>query len=143
LLNHQSSLTQFEEQLAELDKADGENEENQLLPCSIEMDRSSTGNPLRVQLLQKIEKEMTEYDALLLREHSISAIKSASRRSHKSLFDWIYNEQPLVPNELAFIYHRDDFLALDMNEESWFLGFSHKFRMIIPDFLINVNTRSH
>ena len=57
---------------------------------------------------------------MLLRGQRLQSIGPPTERNHFSLFNWIWNRQPLVPSERDFIFHKDDFVTLSSGQEnSW------------------------
>ena len=56
--------------------------------------------------MTELNVKLEEHDKLMLREHQILKIEAPSREDHQNYFNYIWNEKPLCPEELDFIYSR-------------------------------------
>ena len=55
---------------------------------------------------------------------TLSSYKAASARNYTSVSNWLHNNAPLSGEELEFIHHKADLIALtDAEDGSWFDGF--------------------
>ena len=67
-------------------------------------------------------------DDWLLRDNQVRNMRKASRRLHKSVFNYIFNEKPVTAHDERFIYHRDDFVfSTNHIEFNWLDDIMHKF----------------
>ena len=69
---------------------------------------------------------LKEYDDLLLREHSIVSIPKPTKRNHRTIFDWVYNNKPLVREEYQYLYDERDFLLLGNHQDEWLRSFQER-----------------
>lgn len=74
----------------------------------------------RLSLMKDIKFKLEEYDWLVQRTQTVASVSRPSTANFKSFFNWIYNEQPLYKDEFAFMYHKDDFMALGQRPDPWF-----------------------
>lgn len=123
LLYKQDRVAELSDQLKALDRRDdrlqspglySRRDDEELEPCQ------------RPHLIRRLESELKEYDDILLREHAITSIPSPSRRTHKSVFDWIYNNKPVVRDEYQYLYQQDDFVLLGSQHDRWLWSFEEK-----------------
>lgn len=146
LLYKQAEITELEVQLQKLDKEDENTSNEWKLHSHIYLSRGD--NKVRKELMDRVEVKIKEYgvslqslfispfffltliceDELLLRDHQIRNLRKPSRRLHKSVFNYFYNEKPVTKEDMQFIYHRDDFVCLsDHVEFNWLDDIVHKF----------------
>lgn len=59
---------------------------------------------------------------------------------HRSYFDYIWNEKPLCEAEYQFIFHRDDFVALGEQEDTWLAPFIEALQDLVPKPILKVKS---
>lgn len=107
--------------------------------CSRRYDEEAPKEVRRKELMSRLSGMLKEYDELLLREHAIMSINQPSERVHKSYFDYIWNEKPLCRAEYQFIFHKDDFVALGEQEDTWLGMFIEVLQAIVPKRLLKAS----
>lgn len=65
-------------------------------------------------------------DKLLLHDEHMRRLSRPSERVHRNFMDYMYTENPFGENEQQFIFHEDDFVTLQLYEESWLDQFLHR-----------------
>lgn len=120
LLNKQAEIIELEERLHNLDLRDQDNDEWRLFSRSY--DNSQPTTPRRA-LLQQIEDKLREYDDLLFRQQKLVSIGKPNERDHLSLFNWVWNNKPVVNEDFDFMFHKTDLVKLENRpEDNWFDG---------------------
>lgn len=69
-----------------------------------------------VELLR--DHRLTTLDDLLERELRIGLLEKPSPREYRSLVNYIYNNKPVIQDEVQFLKHRDDFVQLTEKTDS-------------------------
>lgn len=70
---------------------------------------------------------------MLLRAERLQSMGPPTKRNHRSLFNYIWNEQPLEPSEQEFIFRQDDFVTLaNGQDDSWLEARVEDFVKIFP-----------
>ena len=123
LLHHQDRVAELSDRLRELDKSDEASQPHRLY--SRRDDEEQHPAP-RTQLLHQLASELKEYDDLLTREHAVATMTKPTKRDHLSLFNWFYNNKPVVWDEYQHLYQQDDFILLGNQEDGWFRSFEEK-----------------
>ena len=124
LLHKQDQIFELSERLNDLDKVDETLYPDRLF-CR-RYDEELGDRSQRPQILQSLEQSLKEYDGLLLREHSISSIPRPSRKNHRAIFDWVYNNKPVVREEYQYLYDERDFVLLGHQQDQWFRSCQEK-----------------
>lgn len=78
-------------------------------------------NSEHVALLAKIDRELRDYDELLLREQKIKAIKCPSPRNYNSLYNYLWQERVLARDEARVFFCKDDFVSIASGQQSTWL----------------------
>lgn len=163
LLYKQVELTGLETQLNELDKKDAqtngkEDDTTWRLGHSISLNNGYM-NEERRDLMQKIDQKMKEYgmqphsmccsmsiltgvDELLLRDAQLLRFSRPSRRNYLNFMDYFYTEKPFSEKEEGFVFHQQDFVALEESEDSWLDSVMHKAMGHCRKGLLRVRARS-
>ena len=128
LLHKQDRIAELSDEIKALDKVDESSQ-----PARIYSRRyDEKKNPCtRLHLFQRFETELKEYDDLLLKEHAISSIPKPTKRNFRTVFDWVYNEQPIVEEEYQYLYQRDDFVLLGEQQDEWGRSFVEKLSSLV------------
>jgi hypothetical protein len=138
LLHHQDEISELEEEMNALDKEHERDDPYRL--CSRRYGEEDPEKMRRKELMSRLSGMLKEYDELLLREHAIMSIKQPTEKVHRSYFDYIWNEKPLCQAEYQFIFHKDDFVALGEQEDTWLGPFIEVLQALVPKRLLNVGT---
>jgi hypothetical protein len=167
LLRRQDELVCLEDKLNKIDDEESRGDDvAKYRLISWRYDEEDPADCKRKPVLDDIENVLREYDDLLQREHEIMSIKTAGKKLHKGIFDFIINGRleegeklkHLCLEEYQYLYRRDDFLILGTQEDAW-LGthvesiksfMPKKLRDVsiyssgqqIPDRLLNVNLKT-
>jgi hypothetical protein len=64
-----------------------------------------------LELIGRIKESLKEYDELLLREHQLRSIPTPTERNIKSVYNFIWNYQPLYSREQKYIRHVEDMVT--------------------------------
>ena len=137
LLHRQDEISMLEEEMNALDK-EHENADPYRL-CSRRYDEEDPQKMQRKELMSRLNEMLKEYDELLLREHAIMSIKQPSDKTHRSYFDYVWNEKPLCQAEYQFIFHKDDFIALGEQEDTWLGPFIEALLALVPKRLLKAS----
>ena len=124
LLHKQDQIVRLSYQLANLDKRD-EASHPERLYCG-RYDEGLGCGSLRNAILQRLENILKEYDELLLREHTIASIVQPTAKNHRSLFDWVYNNKPVVREEYEYLFDQHDFVLLGNDDDHWLRSFQQR-----------------
>lgn len=134
LLHRQDEISVLEQEMNALDKKH-ENDDPYRL-CSRRYDEEDPQKMQRKELMSRLNEMLKEYDELLLHEHAIMSIKKPSDKMHRSYFDYIWNEKPLCQAEYQFIFHKEDFVALGEQEDTWLGPFIEVIQASVPKRLL-------
>lgn len=139
LLHKQDQIAELAEKLADLDKKD-ETTHPVRLSCR-RYDEELGDESQRSHILQSLDHALNEYDALLLREHAIMSIPRPTTRDHRAIFDWVYNNKPLVRDEYQYLYNERDFLLLGSQQDDWLRSFQERIGNLchIPFFKVSAS----
>ena len=139
LLHKQDQISGLAEKLADLDKKD-ETMHPERLSCR-RYDEELGDESQRSEILQSLDHALKDYDALLLREHAITSIPRPTTRNHRAIFDWVYNNKPLVREEYQYLYNKRDFLLLGNQQDDWFRSFQERIWNLghIPIFKVSAS----
>ena len=124
LLHKQDKIAELSEKLSDQDRAD-EISHPERLWCRRYDEELGDESP-RAEILRSLGKALEEYDALLLREHAIASIPNSTTRNHRSIFNWVYNNKPVVNEEYQYLYDERDFLLLGNQQDPWLRWFHEK-----------------
>ena len=69
------------------------------------------------ELVKKVKESLQEYDELLLREHRLRSIPTPTERNFKSVYNFIWNFQPLYEWEQKYIRHVEDMVTPGISGE--------------------------
>ena len=128
LLHKQDRIAELSDELKALDKA----EDSSRSPRVYSRRHDEKEAPCtRLHLLQRFGTELKEYDDLLLREHAIASLPKPTKRNFRTVFDWVYNEQPIVQEEYQYLYQRDDFVLLGEQQDEWVRSFAEKVSYLV------------
>ncbi|KAI9892929.1 MAG: hypothetical protein M1814_000813 [Vezdaea aestivalis] len=137
LLYKQDELAQLERDLHALDKKDAEGDECWRLYSRFH-DESRPQHP-RKALIADIEKKLVAYDELVDRIERASHRKPPSDRNFTSLFNWIWNEKPVINQEFEFVFRKDDLVAIKEDaDETWLDDSVANFLNAIPGPIVKV-----
>ncbi len=117
LLRKQDCIAQLSEKLRSMDKTD-EHEHPEKLWSRRHGEDAKDDSP-RSRILVQLDTELKDYDALLLREHAIASISKPTVRNHRTIFDWVYNNKPVVQEEYQYLYEEGDFALLGNQQDDW------------------------
>ena len=123
LLHHQDRIAELSGQLGGLDRAD---EASQPYRLYSRRDDEEQPPAQRTHLLRQLARELKEYDDLLVREHAIATMPKPTKHDHRSLFNWFYNNKPVVWDEYQHLYQQDDFILLGNQQDGWLRSFEEK-----------------
>lgn len=137
LLHRQDEISVLEEEIIALDREHENNDPYHL--CLRRYDEEDPQEMQRIELMSRLNKMLKEYDELLLREHAIMSIKQPSDKVYRSYFDYIWNEKPLCQAEYQFISHKDDFVALSKQEDTWLSPFIKVLQALVPKRLLKTS----
>jgi len=102
-----------------MDKA-ANKEDDTLLKCRTREERASDD---RRHLINRIDEKLKEYHDIVQRTRSFATLQRATERNHKSVWNWVHNNAPLVQDEASTFDKDRDFVAIvDAKEGSWFDG---------------------
>ena len=125
LLHKQDRLRALEEELFYLDRADATTDEGRrCLKCREDDDgRDPPPAPRRsrAQLLDAIQAVLTEYGQILIQAQQLCAMNRPSRHDHRSVVNYVENEQPLLEGDRDFIYHAEDLVTIRGGRETAWL----------------------
>lgn len=136
----QDELCLLETTLSKLDK-----EHEATNPYRLSARRYDEAQPdgdVRKDLMRSIDEKLKQYDDLLQRESTILSMPKASRQNHRSLFNYIWNEQPLSAEEQEFILYKDDFVTLLSEDEGWLDFLMQALFAFFPLRFLNVSYRT-
>ena len=125
LLHKQDQIAALFEALTELDKADEALHPERLLTRR-RYEEIIGDDSRRSQLLNTVENLLKEYDTLLLHEHAITSLPRPTDRNHRAIFDWVYNNKPVIREEYQYLYDRRDFVLLGNHHDNWQRSFQEK-----------------
>jgi hypothetical protein len=137
LLRRQDEISVLEEEMNALDREHDSDDPYRL--CSRRYDEEDPQKMQRKELMSRLNEKLKEYDELLLREHAIMSIKQPSDKIHRSYFDYIWNEKPLCQAEYQFVFHKDDFVALGVQEDTWLGPFIEILQALVPRRLLKAS----
>lgn len=123
LLYKQDRVAELSEQLKALDRRDDRLQSPGLYSRRDDEEQEPCQRP---HLIRRLESELKEYDDILLREHAITSIPNPTRSTHRSIFDWVYNNKPIVRDEYQYLYQQDDFVLLGSQHDRWLWSFEEK-----------------
>lgn len=87
----------------------------------------------------KLIYQHSSIDELISRIQTFVALKRPSARNFKSFKNWMIDQKPVTRDEMQFIRHPEDFVALaDGQEGGWFDGFVEDCLTKIPKNLARV-----
>lgn len=139
LLHYQDDICFLEEELTKIDEEDGRGEPHQSYRIiSRRYDEEDLASCRRKRVVDQIDEKLKKYDDLLLREHTIMSIRQPSRKVHQNYFNYIWNEKPLCKEEYQFIYRREDFLVLGMQEDRWLGTWTEALAKLLPKCMLKV-----
>ena len=123
LLHKQDLIVCLSDELKNLDRY-----EDRMSPIRLWSRRydDEKGPSQRKLLLQRLEQALTEFDTLLLREHEISSLTRPTKGNHRTIFDWVFNEKPVVKPEYQYLNQTDDFVLLGNQQDTWLRTFQEK-----------------
>ena len=124
LLHKQDMIIFLLEQLDTLDKED-DSMNPERITCR-RFDEQLGAESKRTEILQSLDDSLKSYDDLLLREHNIASINRPTRRNHRFLFDWVYNNKPIVEKEYQYLYDDRDFVLLGNMQDRWLRSVQEK-----------------
>ncbi|PVH80175.1 hypothetical protein DL98DRAFT_532376 [Cadophora sp. DSE1049] len=114
-------LTELERRLAELDKSD---EGNPVTGHRLSRIKHKKGwDEEQNILMHEIDVKLKEYVELVQRHAQMQALGRPPQRSHRSLYNWIWQNKPLAPGYWDFILYEDDFLSINGDSTSYFETF--------------------
>lgn len=88
---------------------------------------------------RKLIYQHSSIDELVSRIRTLVALKTPSARNFNSFKDWMIDQKPVTRDEMPFIQHPADFVALaDGQEGGWFDGFIEDLLSKIPKDLARV-----
>ena len=138
LLYAQDEVQQLERKLAELDTSDAANDQTAYRLNSRQWDEEHS--TARKNVIAELKIKLKEYDDLVFRERQMLKINAPSRKDFIRYFNYIWNEQPLCPEEYAFIVQEDDMLDLVAEQEDEFWsGMIDVILAIIPRKVLRVS----
>lgn len=117
LLCKQDRVAELHNELRSMDKVDEREHPEKL--WSRRHGQDSKDDSPRSRVLDRLEVELEEYDALLLREHAIASISSPTKQNHRAIFDWVHNNKPVVPEEYQYLYEDGDFVLVGNQQDDW------------------------
>ena len=123
LLHHQDRIAELSDRLGGLDRTDEASQPHRLY--SRRDDEEQAPAP-RTELLHQLASELKIYDDLLMREHAIATMTKPTKHDHRSLFNWFFNNKPVVWDEYQYLYQQDDFILLGNQEDGWFRSFEDR-----------------
>lgn len=139
LLHVQDELQVLETDLRDLDRKHEAEASHRLISKRIDEAYYDEGAAYtRTSMMKGIKSKLKEYDDLLARQHCITSIPKPGKREFRSYFDWIINDPPVVEEEIQFIYHKDDFLTLGQQADSWLGPLVDGISQMLPKVLKNV-----
>ena len=120
LFHIQDELQVLETNLRSLDQKHEQEAPHRLISKRIDEAWHEEGMAFtRTAMMVEIKAKLKEYDDLLARQHAISSLPRPGKREFKSYFDWIINDPPVVEEEFRFIYHKEYFVQLGEQADSW------------------------
>lgn len=138
LLHKQDQIAELSKRLSDLDLADEISHPERLICRRYDEELGSESQ--RTSLLQSLEVLLREYDELLLREQSITSIPRPTTRNHRAIFDWVYNNKPLVREEYEYLYDERDFLLLGNQQDHWLQSFQERIWNLSHNRFFKVST---
>ena len=94
---------------------------------------------VKAKRYEKLIYQYSPIDELISRVHALFALKRPSARNFNSLKNWMIDQKPVTRDEMQFIGHPGDFVALaDRQEVGWFDGFVQDCLTKIPKDLARV-----
>lgn len=115
LLHKQANLGRLLACLNELDEKAYKDDPFVLQTTNLEQ------NSEHVALLTEIERELRDYDELLLRQQKIKAMKCPHPRNYHSLYNYIWQERVLAREEAQIFFRKDDFVSIASGQQSTWL----------------------
>ncbi|KAF2653322.1 hypothetical protein K491DRAFT_603119, partial [Lophiostoma macrostomum CBS 122681] len=71
-------------------------------------------------LIKTINEELKEYHDIVQRTRSFASLQCATKRNHRSVWNWIYSSAPLVQDDASTFRKNKDFVAIvDPKEGLW------------------------
>ncbi|TAQ88256.1 hypothetical protein B7494_g3437 [Chlorociboria aeruginascens] len=109
LLLKQVELTIMEEKLHKLDHADAADPtlKGRLVGAENYIGWTSE----QQDLIACIQPKLYEYHKCLWQDMKFRSRGRAPTRNHSGLFDWMWNNKPIIEDKFSFIYHADDFVS--------------------------------
>jgi len=128
LLYRQDELRELEECLDNMDEVDSKDDDATkkcLKSRDLDDHREQPKKESRRALLLTIERKAMHYGQLLLQAQQLVALQKPSKRDHASLKNFLENDNPpLLGEDRAFIYEKDDLVTLQSGRENaWLDGF--------------------
>ncbi|PMD43889.1 hypothetical protein L207DRAFT_482501 [Hyaloscypha variabilis F] len=111
LVTHQCNITDLETQIQNLDKDDDEGGPDMQFRLKTRYHEEGFDTKKR-DLLEKLERELLAYDALLLNHHRLKSMDATPHTDHHSVFKWIWQKKPLDNGEFNWIFHPGDFVSM-------------------------------
>ncbi|KAE8444163.1 hypothetical protein EG329_000851 [Mollisiaceae sp. DMI_Dod_QoI] len=111
LVTHQCNITDLEDQIQKLDKSDDEGGPDMQFRLKTRYHEDGFDTTKR-DLLEKLEKELIAYDALLLNYHRLKSLESTPISDYQSVLNWIWQNQPIDMGEYNWIFHPGDFVSM-------------------------------
>ncbi|MCJ1349443.1 hypothetical protein MMC31_007683, partial [Peltigera leucophlebia] len=135
LLYRQDELVKLEETLIAMDDDDTAYDGGKTLKSREEDDgrKDIEEQVSRKTLINQIDTKLKEYHELISRVRTFVALKRPSARNFNSFKNWMIDQKPVTREEMQFIRHAGDFVALaDGQEGGWFDGFVEDILTKIP-----------
>lgn len=137
LLRKQDCIAQLSEKLKGMDKFD-EHECPEKLWSRRYGEDAEDDSP-RSRILVQLDTELKDYDALLLRENAIASIPKPTIRNHRTIFDWVYNNKPVVHEEYQYLYEDGDFILLGNQQDDWLRSVQERIWSLIHHQIFRVS----
>lgn len=135
LLHRQDELNKLEKRLNALDLRDNVGDDFRIQCITYDREKDTQ----RTDLIDEIDSKLEHYgnctwyisrgvmltpkDEMVFRAQRLQSIGPPTKRNHRSLFNWIWNQQALEPSEQDFIFRQDDFVSLANGQDnSWIEG---------------------
>jgi len=117
LLEKQSSLQLFEQELDELDTSETQGDGNEDILCNRDPHPDETHASRRNELMTSIEITYRDYVSLLQAAQAMVLLNKPSSSEFASVENFMNNEKPLIQEEGSFVYRKEDLVTLRPGRE--------------------------
>ncbi|KAG9237275.1 hypothetical protein BJ875DRAFT_521129 [Amylocarpus encephaloides] len=116
LMHLQCEIISISKELDILDLSDSD-EKNGLLYRLRRNEWHEGWDRTQKDLLENLQKKLSIYDDILLKDRGLRASESPKSQHYQSLYNWILGTKPLDGGQYEFLFNQDDFVASKPNSQ--------------------------